>query len=44
MQRWNTHGSYMLCKPMRRVWCSYERRRRRLHELSRERVYVPADV
>ena len=44
MQRWNTHGSYMLCKPMRRVWCSYELRRRRLHELPGERLHVPADL
>ena len=38
------HGGDVWPQPMRRVRCSYERRRRRLHELSRERVYVPADV
>ena len=44
MQSRNTHGGDVLGKPMRRVRCSYERRRRRLHELSRERLHVPADL
>ena len=44
MQRWIAHGGDLLSERLRCVRCTYERRRRRLHELSRERVDMPAHV
>ena len=44
MQRWIAHGGDLLSERLRCIRGTYERRRRRLHELSRERVDVPVDV
>ena len=44
MQRWIAHGGDLLSERLRCVRGTNERRRRRLHELSREWVDMPAHV